>query len=140
MIHPPPIMAEIRRRHSVPVQCGSATFAAAIRYPGSTQRRKVKAMKKIILAVATAATLAVTALAAPAPAEARGGRVAAGVGLGLLGGAIAGAAIANSGGYYGPGYGYYGGPAYYAGGPCYWQRERFWDGYGWRVRRVQVCN
>ncbi|MBA5845287.1 hypothetical protein H3291_31740, partial [Escherichia coli] len=48
---------------------------------------------------------------------------------------------ANSGGYYGPGYGYYGaGPVYYGGAPCYWQRERFWDGYGWRVRRVQVCN
>ena len=46
--------------------------------------------------------------------------------------------------YYGgnPYYGgrYYGGPAYYGGGPCYWQRERFWDGYGWRVRRIQVCN
>ncbi|MGL5167978.1 MAG: hypothetical protein ACRC9K_19000 [Afipia sp.] len=101
-------------------------------------------MKKIVLAVATAATLAVTALAAPAPAEARGGRIA--VGLGILGGAIAGAAIANSGGYYGPGYGYYGGPgygyapAYYGGGGCYLQRERFWDGYGWRVRRVQVCD
>ena len=85
--------------------------------------------------------LSSTALAAPAPAEARGGRIAAGVGLGILGGAIAGAAIANSGGYYGPGYGYYGaGPVYYGGAPCYWQRERFWDGYGWRVRRVQVCN
>lgn len=97
--------------------------------------------RKIVLAVAAAATVAVTALAALAPAEARGGRIAAGVGLGILGGAIAGAAIANSGGYYGPGYGYYGaGPVYYGGAPCYWQRERFWDGYGWRVRRVQVCN
>ena len=44
--------------------------------------------------------------------------------------------------YYG-GYGYYGGPAYVAGpgyyGGCYWQRQRFWDGYGWRFRRVRVC-
>ena len=98
-------------------------------------------MKKIVLAAATAATLAVTTLAAPAPAEARGGRIAAGVGLGLLGGAIIGGAIANGGGYYVPGYGYYGGPApaYYGGG-CYLRRERFWDGYGWRVRRVQVCD
>ena len=39
-----------------------------------------------------------------------------------------------------PGYGYYGGPAYVAATPgCYWQRQRFWDGYGWRIRRVQVC-
>jgi hypothetical protein len=97
-------------------------------------------VRKIVLAVAAAATVAVTALAAPAPAEARGGRVAAGVGLGLLGGAIIGGAIASNRGYYGPGYGYYGAaPAYYGGG-CYLQRERFWDGYGWRVRRVQVCN
>ena len=76
-------------------------------------------MKKIVLAAATAATLAVTTLAAPAPAEARGGRIAAGVGLGLLGGAIIGGAIANGGGYYGPGYGYYGGPA-----PGYYRRGR----------------
>ena len=48
----------------------------------------------------------------------------------------------SDGGYYGPGYGYYGGPAYVAApgpGGCYWQRQRFWDGYAWRIRRVQVC-
>ncbi len=32
-------------------------------------------------------------------------------------------------------------PAYVAGpydeGACYWQRQRFWDGYGWRIRNVQ---
>ena len=99
-------------------------------------------MKRVLSAVLAVATIAGSlAIAAPsASARDRGGAIAAGVGLGILGGAIAGAAIANSGGYYGPGYGYYGGPAYYAGGPCYWQRERFWDGYGWRVRRVQVCD
>ena len=43
-------------------------------------------------------------------------------------------------GYYGPGYGYYGGPAYVAAPGCYWQRQRFWDGYGWRMRRVRVCD
>ena len=37
-------------------------------------------------------------------------------------------------------------PAYYAPAPvyvepaCHWVRERFWDGYGWRFRRVQVCD
>ncbi len=104
-------------------------------------------MKKIILAVATAATLAMTAVAAPSPAEARGGRIAAGIIGGLAGAAILGG-IASGGYGYGPGYGYgygpgYGyAPAYYGGygGGCYLQRERFWDGYGWRVRRVQVCN
>jgi len=22
---------------------------------------------------------------------------------------------------------------------CHFQRERFWDGYGWRLRDVRVC-
>lgn len=101
-------------------------------------------MRKIIVALAAVATIGAAALTAPAPAQARdGGAVAAGVLGGLAVGAIIGGAAAN-GGYYGPGpgpgYGYYGGPAYVAGPPCYWHRERFWDGYGWRVRRVQICD
>jgi hypothetical protein len=24
--------------------------------------------------------------------------------------------------------------------PCRFVRERFWDGYAWRFRRVEVCN
>ena len=42
-------------------------------------------------------------------------------------------------GYYGPGYGY--GPGYVGGpyGACYWQRQRYWDGYGWAARNVRVC-
>ena len=23
--------------------------------------------------------------------------------------------------------------------PCYWRTQRFWDGYAWRVRRVRIC-
>jgi hypothetical protein len=23
--------------------------------------------------------------------------------------------------------------------PCYWQRQRYWDGYGWAIRPVRVC-
>ena len=42
-----------------------------------------------------------------------------------------------------PGY-YGGGPAYVVdpgyGESCIWQRQRFWDGYGWRVRNVRVCD
>ena len=96
------------------------------------------------MALAAAATLAVSAVAVPAPAQAQRG-VGAGVAAGLIGGAIVGGAIASQNGYYGgPGYGYYGGgPAYVADpgyGGCYMQRQRFWDGYGWRVRRVQVCD
>ena len=93
-------------------------------------------MKKMILAAAAVATLAAASFVAPAPAEARnGGAVAAGVLGGLAAGAIIGGAAASAPpAYYGPG------PAYVAGPPCYWQRERFWDGYGWRIRRVQVCD
>jgi hypothetical protein len=114
----------------------------------SLRDKKGDAMKKTLMALAAVATLAVSSLAVPQTAEARNGRVAAGVAAGLIGGAIIGGALAAPGygygrGYYGPGYGYYGGgPAYVADdyyGGCVWQRQRFWDGYGWRVRRVRVC-
>ena len=61
------------------------------------------------------------------------------VAAGVIGGALLGGALAGPG-YYGPGPGYYGGPAYVAAPDCYLQRQRFWDGYRWRVRRVQVCD
>ena len=66
-----------------------------------------------------------------------------GVAAGIIGGAIVGGAIASSPygpGYYGPGYyhpGYY--ESGYGYGPCYWRRQRFWDGYGWQVRSIRVC-
>jgi len=110
---------------------------------------KGKAMKKTLMALGAAAVLAVSAVAMPAPAHAQRG-VAAGVAAGLIGGAIVGGAIASQNryyygpGYYGPGYGYGGGPAYVVdpgyGPECVWQRQRFWDGYGWRVRSVRVCD
>ena len=100
-------------------------------------------MKKTLMALGAIAVLAVSAAA---PAQAQRG-VAAGVAAGLIGGAIVGGAIASQNGYYGPGYapGYYGGgPAYVVepgyGPDCFIQRQRFWDGYGWRVRNVRVCN
>ncbi len=97
------------------------------------------------MALAAVATLAISAVS---PAHAQRG-YGAGVAAGAIGGAIVGGAIAAApyGGYYGPGYGYYGpgygygGPAYVAADPygCVWQRQRFWDGYVWRFRRVRVC-
>jgi hypothetical protein len=108
---------------------------------------KDEAMKKTLMALGAAAALTISAVSIPAPALAQRG-VAAGVAAGLLGGAIVGGAIASQNGYYyGPGYtpGYYGGgPAYVVdpgyGESCIWQRQRFWDGYGWRVRNVRVCD
>ena len=103
------------------------------------------------MALAAVATLAVSAVAAPAPAHAQRDLGAAVAG-GLIGGAIVGGAIAAGPGYYGwvrsrllwtwlrllrrPGL-CRGTGTRWTG--CYWQRQRFWDGYGWRIRRVRVC-
>ena len=83
------------------------------------------------MALAAVSTLAISAVVAPAPAHAQR-YLGAAIAGGIVGGAIVGGAMA------GPGY--YGcGPAYVADPGCYWQRQRFWDGYGWRIRNVRVC-
>ena len=92
-----------------------------------------------------AALLAVASLAAITSTPASAQRWVAPA----VGGAIVGGAIAANPYYYGPGPYYYGPAPYYAPGyaavaeppygGCYWQRQRFWDGYAWRIRRVQVC-
>jgi hypothetical protein len=105
-------------------------------------------MKRSLLAIAAVAAMT---LAVGTPAHAQRG-VAAGVAAGIIGGAIVGGALASPY-YYGPGPGYYYGPGYYPpryyapgyvaddyyGDGCIWQKQRFWDGYAWRVRRVRVC-
>ena len=80
-------------------------------------------MKKTILALVAAATIAVSMLS-PTTADARwrGG----GIGLGILGGVVAGAiigsAIANHDGYY-----RYDDYREYAGPNCYWARKAWRD-------------
>ncbi|HVV43048.1 MAG TPA: hypothetical protein VHC94_18510 [Nitrobacter sp.] len=92
-------------------------------------------MKKTLFALLAAATIAVGSVAAVPQAQARGGAVAAGVLGGLVGGAILGSAIANAPpAYAAPA------PVYVEEPPCRLVRERFWDGYGWRFRRVRVCD
>jgi hypothetical protein len=90
-------------------------------------------MKKTFSAFLAVATVAGALSATPASAQ-RG--VAAGIAAGLIGGAIVGGAIASSRpGYAAPA------PVYVEEAPaCRMVRERFWDGYGWRFRRVEVCN
>jgi len=131
------------RVRSLIIQAKYGTLAAGTLSQLSLLHEKGEGMRKTLMALAAVATLAVSAVAAPAHAQ-RG--VGAGIAAGLIGGAIVGGALAGPGyygpGYYGPGYGYYGGPAYVADdyyGGCVWQRQRFWDGYGWRMRRVRVC-
>ncbi len=107
-------------------------------------------LTKTFTALAAVATLTIGAVAMPQPAEARDGGVAAGIIGGLAAGAIIGGIASNGYGYYGPRYyapaRVYYGPRYYAPAPvyygprCWWTRERIWDGYGWRLRRVRVCD
>jgi hypothetical protein len=92
-------------------------------------------MKKTLIAIAAAATLATGTLAVPQPAQAR--CLGCWIGAGVLGGLIIGSAIAH-GPYHGPGYYYGPGPAYYGPG-CYWTHRRWWDGGRWHRRRVRVC-
>ncbi len=92
-------------------------------------------MKKMILAAATAATLAAAAVCRTPPLRRRATVPLRPVFL-VVSPPVQLSAVplpAPPPAYYGPG------PAYVAGPPCYWQRQRFWDGYGWRIRNVQVC-
>ena|SRR5689334_18091085 len=96
-------------------------------------------MKKTLAALLAVATIAGTL--GTAPAQARDG-IGAGLAAGLIGGVLVGGAIAASRPapvYYPPA-----GAAYYEGAPppppgCYWQRQRYWDGYGWTYQPVRVC-
>src|SRR6266851_4626111 len=95
-------------------------------------------MSKIASAIVTA-TLAVGTLLSPAPAGAENGQIAAGVVGGLIGGALLGGALASRPAppppvYYAPA------PVYVEEPVCRFVRERYWDGYGWVYRRVQVCD
>lgn len=89
-------------------------------------------MLKTFGALAIAATVAVAAVAVPKQAEAKCWGCAVGVGV-AAGALITSAAIANSRPYY-PAYGYAAAP-----GTCYYQKQKFFDGWTWRVRVVPVC-
>lgn len=91
---------------------------------------------KTIYRYAVAATLAgALALAAASPSEARNGRNAAAIG-GFAAGALVGAAVVGSSGYYGPGYGY--GPSYgYA--PGYYAEPGYAPDYAYEPAPVYVA-
>jgi len=94
-------------------------------------------MTRTLAALTTAAVLAIGSTAVTTNSAQAGCGWGCGAAIGLGAAALVGVAAANSQPYYGGG-GYYGGPAYAYGG-CYWRRERFFDGWGWQVRRVRVC-
>jgi hypothetical protein len=74
--------------------------------------------------------------------RAENGQIAAGVVGGLIGGALLGGALASRPAppppppavYYRPE------PLYVEEPACRFVRERYWDGYDWQYRRVEVCN
>jgi len=70
-------------------------------------------MPSSVVMLATVGTVGAAAVAAPAPAEARG--IGPGIAFGLAAGALTAGAIAATHPYYG--YDYYGGPGYYYGPP-----------------------
>ena len=95
-------------------------------------------MRKIASAI-VAVTMAASPLLLPASARAENGEIAAGVVGGLIGGALLGGALASRPAppppvYYAPA------PVYVEEPACRIVRERFWDGYDWRYRRVEVCD
>src|SRR5260370_11795582 len=104
---------------------------------GRVRRRGENVMGKIASAI-VAVTLAAGPLWLPAPARAENGQIAAGVVGGLIGGALLGGALAARPApppvYYAPE------PVYIEEPACRLVRERYWDGYGWQIRRVQICN
>src|ERR1700750_297928 len=77
----------------------------------------------------------------PHTVRAENGQIAAGVVGGLIGGALLGGALASRPAPPPPP------PVYYRPEPVYLEEpvcrlvhERYWDGYGWQFRRVEVCN
>lgn len=74
-------------------------------------------------------------------AKAENGQIATGVVGGLIGGALLGGVLAGRPTYAAPPQVYYAPAPVYVEEPiCRIVRQRYWDGYGYRLRRVQVCD
>ncbi len=95
-------------------------------------------MSKIASAL-LAVTLVASPLLLPQQAKAENGEIAAGVVGGLIGGALLGGALASRPAPPPPAY-YAPAPAYVEEPACRFVRERYWDGYDWHFRRVEVCD
>src|SRR4030088_3163252 len=108
---------------------------------GRVRRRGENVMGKIASAI-VAVTFLTSPLLLPVPASAENGQIAAGVVGGLIGGGVVRGGPGGRAASPPPPP-----PVYYAPEPVYVEepvcrlvRERYWDGYGWQFRRVQVCD
>jgi hypothetical protein len=98
-------------------------------------------MSKIVTVLVTLAIICSSVFPLASPVNAENGQIAAGVAGGLLGGMLIGGALASPPAAPPP--------VYYAPPPervyveepaCRVVRERYWDGYDWRYRHVEVCD
>jgi hypothetical protein len=106
-------------------------------------------MQRSVIVTLAAAALVAAAMPSSAQANCRGCAVGAGVIGGLAAGAIIGSAIANGQPRYAepevvyapppPAYAVEP-PEYVDGSVCHTERQQYWDGYGYRMRRIQVCD
>ena len=101
-------------------------------------------MKKMLPHMLKAVMISGSLISLAPASHAESGRIAAGVAGGLLGGMLLGGALAS-----GPVYAappppppvYYPPARVYLEEPdCRLVRQQYWDGYGYRLRRVQVCD
>jgi hypothetical protein len=105
------------------------------REPSAVISRRSQVMRKTFATLLAVATIAGSLSATPASAQRGLGAALAG---GIIGGAIVGGAIAAS----------RPAPVYVAPGyveelpppPCRWVRQRYWDGYDWHYRSIQICD
>ena len=97
-----------------------------------------KAGASLLAVTLIGASLTAMSSSADAQYRRRGYGYGPAIGLGVLGGVVAGAAIANANG---PRYGYYDEPAYVEGPVCRWERQKVYlDEYTYKIRRVRVCD
>lgn len=89
------------------------------------------------LAVPAAALVAGAGLMAT-PASAGGGDLAAGLLGGFAAGTVLGAVAAQPR-YYAPYYAYAPAPVYVPAPRCWFERQPVWDGYGYVIERIRVC-
>lgn len=101
-------------------------------------------MRKTIATIVAIAMISGGILSVPPMAQADDGRIAAGIASGILGGVLLGGAVAGGGPVYAapppPPVYYQPAPVYVEEPDCRLVPERYWDGYAYRVRRVQVCD